>query len=224
MEGKRTAGTADESRDSRTAVDADSDGSRVKAEGAPRLDLCADDYEPGGYYNPLPANMPAEAADAQKKLFSDAGGPGGSSASGSAAEHDPAKRARVEEPPRKPLMPALLKLAELIHENEGSLGGAFLEHTHEAQVAGINELIRSDQPDKDKSLLAMLSVEGIYIWSKGDQPPPLLTLVKVPGFVGLPDVWMGLIELGADRDEEFRGETAAMVAEQTKSAVRFCRV
>ena len=46
----------------------------------------------------------------------------------------------MEEPPRKPPMPALLKLAQLIHENEGSLGGAFLEHTHEAQVAGINEL------------------------------------------------------------------------------------
>ena len=90
MEGKRTAGTADESRDSRTAVDEDSDGSRVKPEGAPRLDLFADDYDPGGYYNPLPANMPAEAADAQRKLFSDDGGPDGSSASGSAAEHDPA--------------------------------------------------------------------------------------------------------------------------------------
>ena len=85
----------------RTAVDADSDGSRVKPEGAPRLDLFADNYEPGGYHNLLPANMPAEAAEAQKKLFSDSGGAGGSSASGSAAEHNPAKKVRVE-PPRKP--------------------------------------------------------------------------------------------------------------------------
>ena len=101
MKGKRTTGAAHGSRDSRTAVDADSDGSRVKPEGAPRLDLFADNYEPGGYHNLLPANMPAEAAEAQKKLFSDSGGAGGSSASGSAAEHNPAKKVRVE-PPRKP--------------------------------------------------------------------------------------------------------------------------
>ena len=53
---------------------------------------------------------------------------------------------------------------------------------------------------------------------------PLLTLVKVPEFVGLSDVWVRLIELGADRSEEFHGETAAMVAKQTRSAVRLCRV
>ena len=86
------------------------------------------------------------------------------------------------------------------------------------------ELILSDELDKDKSLLALLSIEGIYVWSKGDQPPPLLTLVKVPEFVGLPDVWVRIIELGADRSEEFHGETAAMVAKQTRSAVRLCRV
>ena len=43
-------------------------------------------------------------------------------------------------------MPALLELSNLIHVNAGCLGGAFLEHTQEAQVAGINELMRSDMP------------------------------------------------------------------------------
>ena len=119
-------------------------------------------------------------------------------------------------------MPALLRLANLIHENDGSLGSACLEHTHEMQVAGINELIRSGQPDKAKSLLSLLSTEGIYVWSKGEQPPPLLTLVKVPEFVGLPDVWKKLIDLGAETSEDYHGETAARVAEYTKNAVRLC--
>ena len=109
-----------------------------------------------------------------------------------------------------------------IHENDGSLGGACLEHTHEIQVAGINELIRSDEPSKAKSLLSLLSTEGIYVWSKGEQPPPLLTLVKVPEFVGLPDVWKRLVDLGAETSEDYHGETDARVAEQTKSAVRLC--
>ena len=56
-------------------------------------------------------------------------------------------------------MPALiLELANFIHENAGSLGGAYLEHTHEAQVAGINELIRSDEPDKAESILSLLDL------------------------------------------------------------------
>ena len=224
MDGKRTADAADRSRDSRTNVDEDTDGSKLKPEGAPRLDLFAEDHEPGGYYNPLPSNMPAEAAEAQKVLFGDGGGAGGSSSSaGPAAGPDPAKKPRVEEPPREPpKMPALLELSKLIHVNAGSLGGAYLEHTQEAQAAGMNELIRSDMPDKGTSLLGLLSVEGIYVWAKGDQPPPLLTLVKVPEFVGLLDVWKRLIDLGADPTEEFQSETAAMVAEQTKSAVRLC--
>ena len=75
-------------------------------------------------------------------------------------------------------MPALLELANLIHENGGSLGGAFLAHTLEVQAAGINELIRSNDPEKAESLLSLLSTEGMYVWSKGEQPPPLLTLVK----------------------------------------------
>ena len=203
MDGNRNADVADRSRDSRTNVDEDTDGSKVKPEGAPMLDLFAEENEPGGYYNPRPPNMPAEAAEAQKVLFGDSGGAGGSSASGFAAEHNPAKKVRVE-PPRKPPMPALLELANLIHVNAGSLGGAHLEHTHEAQVASINELIRSVEPDKDASLLKLLSIEGIYVWPKGVQPPPLLTLVKVPEFVGLVEVWKLLIGLDADPDEKFR--------------------
>ena len=134
VDGNRNADVSDRSGDSRTNVDEDTDGSKVKPEGAPMLDLFAEENEPGGYYNPRPPNMPAEAAEAQKVLFGDSGGAGGSSASGFAAEHNPAKKVRVE-PPRKPPMPALLELANLIHENAGSLGGAYLEHTHEAQVA-----------------------------------------------------------------------------------------
>ena len=57
-------------------------------------------------------------------------------------------------------MPALLELSNLIHINAGSLGSAFLEHTQEAQVAGINELMRSDMPDKWTSLLGLLSGRG----------------------------------------------------------------
>ena len=56
MDGKRTADADDRSRDSRTNVDEDTDGSKVKPEGASVLDLFAEDHEPGGYYNPLPAN------------------------------------------------------------------------------------------------------------------------------------------------------------------------
>ena len=44
----------------------------------------------------------------------------------------------------------------------------------------------------------------------------------IPEFVSLLDVWKRLIDLGADPTEEFQDETAAMVAEQTKSAVRLC--
>ena len=155
MDGKRTADAADRSRDSRTNVEEDTDGGKVKPEGPPILDLFAEDHEPGGYYNPLPANMPAEAAEAQKVLFGDSGGSAGgsSSSSGPAAGPDPAKKPRVEEPPREPpRMPHLLELSNIIHDNAGSLGGAFLEHTQEAQVAGMNELIRSDMPEKGTSL------------------------------------------------------------------------
>ena len=96
MDGKRTADAADRSRDSRTNVEEDTDGSKVKPEGPPILDLFAEDHEPGGYYNPLPANMPAEAAEAQNVLFGDSGGSAGgsSSSSGPAEGPDPAKKPR----------------------------------------------------------------------------------------------------------------------------------
>ena len=80
------------------------------------------------------------------------------------------------------------ELSNLTDEKAGSLGGAFVEHAHKAQVAGTNELIRSDEPDKGESLLKLLSMEGIYVWSKVNEAPPLLTLVKVDEFVGLLNV------------------------------------
>ena len=73
----------------------DESGSRVKQEGAPIHNLFAEDHEPGGFKNLLPANMPARAAEAQKVLFADPGEASGSASSGLAAGH------QVEEPTAK---------------------------------------------------------------------------------------------------------------------------
>ena len=86
---------ADKSKTSGPQDDGDESGSRVQQEGPPIHDIFAEDHEPGGFKNLLPANMPARAAEAQKELFADPGEARGSSSSGLAAKH------RVEESPAK---------------------------------------------------------------------------------------------------------------------------
>ena len=112
-------------------------------------------------------------------------------------------------------------LASLIEAGEGSLGGVEFDGTHEQQVAGLNELIASDDPEKTDTLLHLLNVEGLYIWSAGQQPPAILTLATVTNFKGLVRVWNKLLEIGADPNGVFEGQSVEMATVMQNSPVLY---
>lgn len=58
---------------------------------------------------------------------------------------------------------SLAVLASIVDAGEGSLGGAEFDGTHEQQVAGLNELIASEDPEKTDTLQHLLNIEGLYI-------------------------------------------------------------
>ena len=71
-------------------------------------------------------------------------------------------------------------------------------------------------------MLQLLKVEGVELSASGMQPPPLLVLARLEKelhFLKMSRVWDAMIELGADPDEKFGGESANAVALAMNSPV-----
>ena len=69
--------------------------------------------------------------------------------------------------------------------------------------------------------MQLLKVEGIELGAEGAQPPPWLTLAKERPFRGMSSIWNAMIEMGADPQEEYQGETAHDVASKNMCPVLF---
>ena len=66
----------------------------------------------------------------------------------------------------------MAKLYALIDEHQGSLVG-LVDDADQVMVSALNEMIKSEIEDKGDNLLALLDIEGIYIWGCGGLPPPI---------------------------------------------------
>jgi hypothetical protein len=130
-------------------------------------------------------------------------------------------------PPTAPTLinietPLYDRLLEHIEEHHGSLADDGWWHYEELQVGAVNELILCARTDKVEKLLQRLEVEGVGLRASGKQPPPLLVLAgleKELQFYKMSRVWDKMIELGADPDEKFGGESANAVAHAMNSPV-----
>ena len=109
-----------------------------------------------------------------------------------------------------------------LDEHGGSLADDGWWHHTELQVGAVNELILCARTDKVAQLLSLLEVEGVELSASGKQPPPLLVLAGLERelhFNKMTQVWNKIIELGADPDEKFGGESANAVAHAMNSPV-----
>ena len=118
--------------------------------------------------------------------------------------------------------PLFDRLCVHIDEHGGSLADDGWWHYEELQVGAVNELIICARTDKVAQLLWLLEVEGVLLSASGTQPPPLLVLARLEPelhFNKMTQVWNKMIELGADPDEHFGGQSANAVALAMNSPV-----
>ena len=118
--------------------------------------------------------------------------------------------------------PLFDSLSVHIEEHGGSLADDGWWHYQELQVGAVNELIMCARTDKVEKLLQLLEVEGVHLSASGAQPPPLHVLAGLSSdmqFFKMSKVWSKMIELGADPDSKFGGESAHEVAVAMNSPV-----
>ena len=136
-------------------------------------------------------------------------------------------RAGTNAPPTAPHplnteTPLFDRLCVHIDEHGGSLADDGWWHYEELQVGAVNELIMCARTDKVSKLLQLLEVEGVQLSASGAQPPPLHVLAGLSRemqFNKMSKVWEKMIELGADPDSKFGGESAHEVAVAMNSPV-----
>ena len=136
-------------------------------------------------------------------------------------------RAGTNAPPTAPHplnteTPLFDRLCVHIDEHGGSLADDGWWHHTELQVGAVNELILCARTDKVAQLLSLLEVEGVQLSASGAQPPPLHVLAGLSRemqFNKMSKVWEKMIELGADPDSKFGGESANEVALAMNSPV-----
>jgi hypothetical protein len=136
-------------------------------------------------------------------------------------------RAGTNAPPTAPHplnteTPLFDRLCVHIDEHGGSLADDGWWHYQELQVGAVNELIMCARTDKVEKLLQLLEVEGVHLSASGAQPPPLHVLAGLSSdmqFFKMSKVWSKMIELGADPDSKFGGESAHEVAVAMNSPV-----